>query len=276
MDNREFYDLLAKDYEQENEFWDNPYDREVWRLEHELLRPSLQLSCPLLDLACGFYPHDNFGPSMRIIAADISICSLLVAREHLSDKLICDFVVCDAHSLPFSCGSFQQAIAGGELFNHVDYHKVSAELARIIRPNGVLLIAFGAKWCMDSLWAMLDSTLGHRIGYSATKEEVRSFWRFDGTDADVTWGVTPRGTLRVKLLAVSNVRQALTNAGFEIEKVVSTNLVSGLIPLPWQQESDSRLLRIVSEGLIRLDHYFGHIPKLNLFAGNVFMLCKRV
>jgi hypothetical protein len=30
MNSRAYYDLLAEDHEQENQFWDNPYDNEVW------------------------------------------------------------------------------------------------------------------------------------------------------------------------------------------------------------------------------------------------------
>jgi hypothetical protein len=54
---RDNYDALASEYEEQDEFWDNPYHAEVWRLEHDLVRPFLTADKPLLDLGCGFYPH---------------------------------------------------------------------------------------------------------------------------------------------------------------------------------------------------------------------------
>jgi len=275
MDSRAYYDLLAKDYEQEDQFWDNPYDNEIWRLEHEIIRPHLDVSKPLLDVGCGFYPHDDFGPSMRIIAGDISFSSLLVARDHRPQGHTVDFITFDAHSLPFPDESFHQVIAGGELFNHVDYRRVSSELGRIISGNGCLLIEFGTKWCLDSLWAILDSVLGNRIGYSMTTTEAKLFFGFNGSDVEVTWEVTPRGKLTVKLLKARNVRNALESAGFMVDKIISTNFLSGIIPLPWQQDSGSHLVRGLAKALIQADRVLGRIPWLNLFAGNIFLLCKR-
>lgn len=277
MDSREYYDLLAEDYEQENQFWNNPYDNEVWRLEHEIIRPYLDPSEPILDVGCGFYPHDNFAPSIQIIAGDISFNSLVVARDHSPEGRRVDFIAFDAQCLPFPNGSFRQVLAGGELFNHVDvdYRRVSAELGRIIAPSGFLLIEFGAKWCLDSLWGLLDAFLGHRIGYSLTRTEAKAFFRCDGADAEVTWEITPRGELVVKLLTATNVRNALEAAGFMIDKVVSTNFLSGIVPLPCQQNSSNRVVRGLAEGLIRADRVLGRIRWLNLFAGNIFLLCKR-
>lgn len=275
MNSQVYYDLLAGEYEEQNEFWDNHYDTEVWRLEHAIIRPYLDLSKPILDVGCGFYPHDNFAPSTRIIAGDISFGSLIVARDHPLEGRRVDFVQFDAHHLPFRDNSFCQAVAGGELLNHVEYRSVVAELARVISTHGILLVEFGTRWCLDSLWAIIDSALGHRIGYSVTKEQAKAFFHCDGSDVEVTWGITPRGKFMVKLLAVSNVCNALTEAGFIVERVVSTNCLSGIIPLPWQQDPERPIAQVLTKWLILTDRILGKIYPINLFAGNVLMLCKR-
>ena len=140
MTSKEYYDLLAEEYEEHNEFWENPYDTEVWRLEHEIIRPYLDPCKPILDVGCGFYPHDNFAPSIRIIAGDISFSSLVIARNHPPEGRRVDLIQFDAHHLPFRTKSFCQALAGGELLNHVEYRSVVAELARVVSPHLVLLI----------------------------------------------------------------------------------------------------------------------------------------
>lgn len=275
IDSRSYYDLLADNFEQENQFWDNPYDTEVWRLEHEVIGPYLDPHKPLLDVGCGFYPHDNFPLSVKIVAGDISFRSLLIAKKHPPIHRTVDLVQFDAHCLPFADGSFRQAVAGGELFNHINYCSVAAELARVISPDGFLLVGFGAKWCLDSLWALSDRVIGNRIGYSLTADQAKAFFKLDGSDVEVTWQITPRGTFNVKLLGVSNVRGSLEAAGFSIVKVVSTNFVSGVMPLPWQQDADRTFIRRLTGLLIRADRMFGRVYPLNLFAGNIFMLCGR-
>ena len=161
------------------------------------------------------------------------------------------------------------------MFNYGEYRSVLADLARVVSPHGVLLIEFGTKWCLDSLWAIFDSALGHRIGYSVTVEQAKRFFRWDGSDVEVTWEITPQGKFTVKLLTVGNVRSALTTAGFTIERIVSTNCLSGIIPLPWQQDGKQSIVQVLAKWLIRADRALGKIYPLNLFAGNVFMLCKR-
>lgn len=275
MNSQEYYDLLAEEYEEQNEFWENPYDSEVWRLEHDIIRSYLDPCKSILDIGCGFYPHDNFSPSIKLIAGDISFRSLLVARDHLPEGRRVELVQFDAHRLPFRNNSFCQALVGGELLNHVEYRTVVLELARVILPSGVLLVEFGTKWCLDSLWAILDSIVGHRIGYSVTKEQAKNFFRRDGSDVEVTWEITPRGKFTVQLLTVSNVQNALVRGGFDIEKVISTNCLSGIIPLPWQQNRKRRMIKVLAEWLIRADRILGKIYPLNLFAGNIFLLCRR-
>lgn len=274
MNSKEYYDELAIEYEESNEFWNNPYDAEVWRLEHDVILPYLYRDKPLLDIGCGFYPHDNFPSDIKIIAGDISLESLRVAKEHTPPSLNVEFVPLDAHKMPFPNGSFHQAIGGGELFNHVDYVSVTNEIYRVLSKDGILLVAFGTKWCFDSLWAILDSFIGNKIGYSITKEQAKNFFS-SNKDAEVIWEITPHGKFNVKLLKVNNVRKALVYAGFDIIKIRSTNMLSGLVPLPWQQDNERHIARFIAKFLILLDRFVGKIYPLNLFAGNVFMLCRK-
>ena len=271
---KDYYDQLARTYEEQDDFWQNPYDTEVWRLEHELLRGHLVPNQPVLDLGCGFYPHDDFPAGTPILAADLSLESLKIAdRFFPSDRKLIR-LQCDALRLPLVTGSIHHIIAGGELLNHLHYQTAIREIARVLRPGGMFLFEFGAKWCLDSLWALVDATLGGPIGYGMRRKEARSFFS-KATDPWVTWDITPSGSLQVQLIRARAMLATVAANGFTIEKVVSTNALSGLIPLPLQQESESRLLRALSSALIRCDRVVGRLYPVNLFAGNVFVLCRR-
>lgn len=74
---QQFYDALADEFRVQDAFWDNAYDREIWRLEHDLLRPRLRDGDRLLDVGCGFYPHFDFTKTCDVVAGDLSFKSLL-------------------------------------------------------------------------------------------------------------------------------------------------------------------------------------------------------
>lgn len=275
MNSRAYYDLLSGRFLEQNEFWNNLYDNEIWNLEHTIMGPHLTADRPLVDVGSGFYPHDGFAPTVRIIAADISYHSLLTARAFCSNGRPVEFLQFDAHQLPFREGSLCQVIAGGEILNEVDYRMVLKELGRTIRPGGVLLVAFAAKWCLDSLWAIADTYLGHRLGYALTKSQVRKFLAAPRSDAEATWPVAPSRGHALRLLCVGNVLTALSEAGFRVSRLSGTNCFSGLVPLPWQQNSKRKVAQRLTRMLLKADRFFGRLYPFYLFAGNVFIVCRR-
>jgi SAM-dependent methyltransferase len=274
-DSQGFYDALAAEFRAQDSFWDNPYDREIWRLEHDLIRPYLNHPGPLLDLGCGFYPHFAFAEGRAVVAGDISFGSLRVARDFGDESGQVRLVQLDARHLPFASSSMAYAIAGGELLNHLwDYPRVLRELHRVLRPGGVLLIQVGAKWCFDSFWAILDALVGNPLGYSVTRKEAAAFLRLKRGDLPVTWAVTPSRELRVWLLSIRRLKRHLREAGFQVRATYGANAISGLVPLPIQQESRTKFLRWLVSSLIVLDRFVGRLPPFRTFAGNVFLLCE--
>lgn len=270
---RGYYDALAAEFRVQDQFWDNPYDREVWRLEHDLIRPYLLQQGTLLDLGCGFYPHFEFTKQRTVVAGDVSFRSLVVARDFGDESRQVRLVQLDAHSLPFASSTIAYVIAGGELLNHLsDYPDALQEIRRVLRPGGVLLLQVGTKWCLDSLWAILDKILGNRIGYSLTREEAAAFLRRG--DLAVTWAITPSGEFRVLLLSIRRLKRVLYETGFQIRLTYGANAISGVVPLPIQQESESKFVRWFVSKLIILDRLFGRLPVFRTFAGNVFLICE--
>jgi ubiquinone/menaquinone biosynthesis C-methylase UbiE/uncharacterized protein YbaR (Trm112 family) len=276
ISSRDYYDQLAQEYQGQDDFWNNPYDAEIWRLEHDLLKGRLIVSGPMLDVACGFYPHFKFTYGQSVIAGDISFESLLVAREFGDESKSVQLVQFDATALPFADQSFGNVLAGGELLNHIPNYPIAlSEFWRVLKPGGILLLQVGSKWCFDSLWATVDPFIGHVAGYSVTKKEAFSFFRSPTKDVRVTWGITPTGDFQVALIFVPKLKRALNQIGFKILDRYGANCISGIIPLPVQQESKSRLLESVISALIRVDRLVGRFPVFRSFAGNIFLVCQR-
>lgn len=276
LGDKEYYDKLAREYRAQDDFWSNPYDTEIWRLEHDLIRTRLTPG-PMLDVGCGFYPHFEFTNDREVVAGDVSFESLLVARKFGDETGSVFLFQFDATALPFAPQSFSSLIAGGELLNHItNYSLAISEFWRVLKPGGILLIQVGAKWCFDSLWAILDSFIGHPLGYSVTKREALSFFRTRNDDVRVTWEITPAGDFQIKLLLVRKLQRTTRELGFKLIDQYGANCLSGLIPLPVQQKSKNRILQNLTNVLIRGDRLVARFPFFRTFAGNVFLICQKI
>jgi demethylmenaquinone methyltransferase / 2-methoxy-6-polyprenyl-1,4-benzoquinol methylase len=75
-------------------------------------------------------------PKARIVAADFSAEMIEVARK----KGVANTVVADALQLPFENGSFNVVTVAFGLRNMADWGRALTEMARVLRPEGRLLI----------------------------------------------------------------------------------------------------------------------------------------
>ena len=94
----------------------------------------------LLDLATGSgdlaLAIQRQLPETKIVAADFSPDMLEVARR----KSVANTVVADALQLPFESASFDAVTVAFGLRNMADWDRALAEMARVLRPGGHLLV----------------------------------------------------------------------------------------------------------------------------------------
>jgi SAM-dependent methyltransferase len=275
---RAYYDALAHGFAELDAYWSNPYDAETWRMENVLVARWLPAAAMLLDLGVGFYPHVESTAGRRMICVDVSEDSLRVARTVTHDheprlRWLCG----DALALPLADRSVDGIIAGGELVNHVDAVRLLAELHRVLVPSGRVVLSIATKWCLDTLYCLLDAFLGLGMGYAMTRDEATAFVTMPGRSSDVTWAVTPDSHLRVRLYTGRHLRRVLAASGFAVLAMRSLNLVSGMVPLPVQQDPDaSRLARWIAATLLSIDRELaGRIPGLRGLGGNVYLVLEK-
>jgi len=91
------------------------------------------------DLARAF--ARRVGNSGRVVLTDINAAMLQVGRDRLLDEgRIMPAVVCDAEKLPFPGASFDLASVAFGLRNMTHKEAALAEMARVLRPGGRLLV----------------------------------------------------------------------------------------------------------------------------------------
>jgi SAM-dependent methyltransferase len=94
----------------------------------------------ILDTGCEFWGVDG---SPRMIAA---------GRQRFSGFAQAHFAVADAMALPFADGTFDGALCVGVIDRVPQPAAVIAELGRVLKPNGTLVIAFPNLLSPYALW----------------------------------------------------------------------------------------------------------------------------
>lgn len=98
----------------------------------------------VLDVGCGAAGHigrfvADLGP--RVVGVDLSPRSVALARR-LNPTV--SFVAADMRALPFSAGAYAGVVAFYSLVYEADPTEALAELRRVLRPGGGLLVAVHA------------------------------------------------------------------------------------------------------------------------------------
>lgn len=91
------------------------------------------------DLAMAF--ARKAGRSGQVVHTDINEAMLKVGRDRLIDAgLVLPTLVCDAHTLPFTDASFDLVSVAFGLRNMTHKDQALAEMCRVLRPGGKLLV----------------------------------------------------------------------------------------------------------------------------------------
>jgi demethylmenaquinone methyltransferase/2-methoxy-6-polyprenyl-1,4-benzoquinol methylase len=91
------------------------------------------------DLARAF--AERAGPTGRVVLTDINEAMLRVGRDRLLDGgLVIPTAACDAEHLPFGTGTFDMVSVAFGLRNMTHKDAALAEMCRVLRPGGRLLV----------------------------------------------------------------------------------------------------------------------------------------
>ncbi len=145
------------------------------RLERTVV---LDLAGPLegrdvLDVGCGdaTYALAAARAGARVTGLDRSAAALAAARDRAaSERLAVDLQVGDAGTLPFPAARFDVVLAVTVLCFVEEPARAVAEMARVLRPGGVLVLGELGRWSTWAAWRRLRSLAG------ATTWRTARFW----------------------------------------------------------------------------------------------------
>jgi ubiquinone/menaquinone biosynthesis C-methylase UbiE len=128
-----------------------------------------------LDVGCGTGGEvrliaERVGASGRAVGVDSSGDLFAAARERTPAGVAAEFVVADAHELPFADGAFAAARVERTLQHVADPAGVIAEMARVVRPGGRVVAA-------EPDWDTLVISSGDQQTARAVLDELRASTR---------------------------------------------------------------------------------------------------
>jgi demethylmenaquinone methyltransferase / 2-methoxy-6-polyprenyl-1,4-benzoquinol methylase len=141
---RSVFDSVAPRYDLMNDLMSLGLHR-AWKA-YTVLVADIRPGARVLDLAGGTGDlaqafARKAGSEGLVVHTDINASMLRVGRDRLLDAgLVLPTVVCDAEKLPFARDSFDRVSVGFGLRNMTHKDKALAEIVRVLKPGGKLLV----------------------------------------------------------------------------------------------------------------------------------------
>ena len=138
------FESVATRYDLMNDLMSGGLHRFWKRFAVEL--SGVRLGQRVLDIAGGTADMSRLfarriGPEGMVVLSDINSAMLAVGRDRLLDRgIVLPTLVCDAERLPFADGGFDLVSVAFGLRNMTHKEHALAEMARVLRPGGRLLV----------------------------------------------------------------------------------------------------------------------------------------
>jgi MPBQ/MSBQ methyltransferase len=174
----------------------------------------------------------------RVVGIDIAEELLKIAEQKLHSHFPAraTFIRGDAQCLPVPDKAADVVNCCGPTISFVpDYERAFAEMARVLRSGGRLIIECEQKWNLDMFWEVVNAVLGNVYGYDESLgEALRHFlppWRKGHyvkyafrTESD------NKSYMFLKLFTPSELQYALERLGFVVEQKFGIHIVTNIIP----------------------------------------------
>jgi demethylmenaquinone methyltransferase/2-methoxy-6-polyprenyl-1,4-benzoquinol methylase len=175
---RGVFDSVAPRYDMMNDLMSMGLHR-AWKA-FTLLRADLRPGQRVLDLAGGTGDlaqafARKVGSSGLVVHTDINTSMLRVGRDRLLDAgLVLPTVVCDAEKLPFETESFDRVSVGFGLRNMTHKDRALAEMHRVLKPGGKLLVLEFSKVArpLEKAYEWYSFSVLPRLGRLVARDEA--------------------------------------------------------------------------------------------------------
>jgi 2-polyprenyl-3-methyl-5-hydroxy-6-metoxy-1,4-benzoquinol methylase len=179
----------------------------------------------VLDAGCGDGVH-AIRLAQRgypVLALDFSEHILEKARANIGANKLSDqveFRLGDLLNLPFADNSYDSVLCWGVLMHIPDVEKALSELARIVRPKGLLVISENNCWSVEAVLARIARRVVQGVG--AGKNMARLHMGPSGAEY---WRQTESGPLICREVRVPWLVNEVTERGFILKERIAGEFI---------------------------------------------------
>jgi MPBQ/MSBQ methyltransferase len=266
------FDAMANSYEELEPWYEHLYAT-LHAILREVLAPPARAGRRALDAGCGtgFQTAILADLGYDAYGADISAGLLAVATRHVPAAR---FTLGDVDDLPYADATFDAVTCCGSTLSFVPAPgRAIAEMARVLRPGGRLLLDCEHKWSLDLAWMLASGLAGNVLGYDVSPAQVWS-WLRRPARAGFVAPYPPYAALR--FFTLSEIDALLAAAGLSRRHVWGIHALTNLIPSTVLHRA--RLPRVLTGAfsiLQRADRVLGRAGLERHFANTLVVLAER-
>ena len=221
------FDAMAAEYDVLEPWYEHLYARVHALLAVHLAPPRDGRRRRALDAGCG---HGFQTVLLRRLGyethgVDIAAGLLAVARRRLPDAA---FARADVAALPYADASFEAVSCCGSTLSFVgDPDRALAEIARVLRPGGRLLLECEHKWSLDLAWTFASALAGDALHYDVP---LRTMWRALRRRPGASIALPYPGYGTLTLFSAGDLRRRLDAAGLRWQRAWGVHALTNVIP----------------------------------------------
>jgi MPBQ/MSBQ methyltransferase len=268
-----FFDAMAESYDDLE-----PWYEHLYAVLHRLVRAELQppAGAPrprALDAGCGtgFQTAILLELGYETTGLDISSGLLRAARARCADA---GLVQGDVEALPCRDGTMDLVISCGSTLSFVTRpERAFAEIARVLRPGGRLLLEVEHRWSLDLAWRLASSLAGDPLGYGVGPREAR---RAFAPPLAASLSMDYPGYPRLRLFTRSALHRLLGAHGLTRVRSWGVHGVTNVIPSTVLHRAKlGRTTGTLYRGLRALDRALAGTPAGRALANSLVVLATK-
>jgi SAM-dependent methyltransferase len=266
------YDAMATTYESLEPWYEHLYDTLHAIVRAELTPPG-EPRGRALDAGCGtgFQAAVLASLGYRTHGLDVSAGLLAVARRRRPSIVLARG---DIESLPYARETFDAVTCCGSTLSYVQAPaRALAEIGRVLRPEGLLLLECEHRWSLDLLWEAFSSLTGDSLGYGLGPRDV---WRHLNARGAAGCRVRYPGYGTIRLFSAGEIRVWLDAAGLEPVRMWGIHVLTNVIPSTvLHRERLNSALAALYRILCRLDDGLRRSPLAARAANSLVVLAQK-
>jgi MPBQ/MSBQ methyltransferase len=222
-----FFDAMAASYDDLEPWYEHLYAVLHALMRAELAPPAGPRRPRALDAGCGtgFQTAILLELGYETLGVDLSPALLRVAGLRCAGARL---VQGDVEALPWGDEAVDLVVACGSTLSFVPRpERAIAEIARVLRPDGRILLDVEHRWSLDLVWRLASSLAGDALGYGATAREARRAF------APPLWKgiwIDYPGYPRLRLFTRAELDRLLGEAGLVPLRAWGLHSVTNVIP----------------------------------------------